>query len=152
LLKSTQRQGKPIIVSDTSQEVVRAYHAWTKHRFEAYAEGPGQLDWDAQPAAFGRYPVPPDPVLAMTANAFAEDRERCMEAGMDDFITQPVSEDSLFVPLLHWLKKKPVIGDQESGHSRLIDHFSTRGKCPPKILPTCGAASRRWSTTLRRLR
>lgn len=32
-----------------------AYHQRTKHRFEAFAEGPGQLDWDAQPAAFRHY-------------------------------------------------------------------------------------------------
>jgi len=31
------------------------YHQRTKHRFEAFAEGPGQLDWDAQPAAFRHY-------------------------------------------------------------------------------------------------
>lgn len=43
-------------MSDTSQQVVRAYHARSKHRFEAYAEGPGQLDWDAQPAPFRHYP------------------------------------------------------------------------------------------------
>ena len=42
-------------MSDTPQEIVRAYHARTKHRFAAYAEGPGQLDWDAQPAAFRHY-------------------------------------------------------------------------------------------------
>lgn len=36
-------------------EVVRAYHQRTKHRFEAYAAGPGTLDWDAQPAAFRHF-------------------------------------------------------------------------------------------------
>ena len=35
--------------------VLNAYHARSKHRFEAYAEGPGQLDWDAQPAPFRHY-------------------------------------------------------------------------------------------------
>ena len=29
-----------------------AYHQRTRHHFEAYAEGPGQLDWDAQPDPF----------------------------------------------------------------------------------------------------
>ncbi len=60
-------------MSDTSQEVVRAYHARTKHRFEAYAEGPGQLDWDAQPAAFRHYAGAPLLELPMAADSF----ERC---------------------------------------------------------------------------
>jgi SagB-type dehydrogenase family enzyme len=60
-------------VSATSQEVVRAYHARTKHRFEAYAEGPGQLDWDAQPAAFRHYPGAPQLELPLAADHF----ERC---------------------------------------------------------------------------
>ncbi|MFZ2366847.1 MAG: nitroreductase family protein [Azonexus sp.] len=57
-------------MSDTSQEVVRAYHARTKHRFEAYAEGPGQLDWDAQPAPFRHYVGAPLLELPLSAGQF----------------------------------------------------------------------------------
>jgi SagB-type dehydrogenase family enzyme len=60
-------------VSDTSQDIVRAYHGRTKHRFEAYAEGPGQLDWDAQPAPFRHYPGAPLLELPLAADRF----ERC---------------------------------------------------------------------------
>jgi len=43
------------------------------------------------------------PVVAMTANAFAEDRQRCMDAGMDDFIGKPVDPEYLFRVVLYWL-------------------------------------------------
>ena len=43
------------------------------------------------------------PIIAMTANAFAEDRERCLDAGMNDFIVKPVDPQDLKMLLLHYL-------------------------------------------------
>ncbi|SDI55585.1 response regulator [Propionivibrio dicarboxylicus] len=45
------------------------------------------------------------PILAMTANAFAEDKVRCLEAGMNDFIVKPFGPQILFSTLVKWLER-----------------------------------------------
>ena len=43
------------------------------------------------------------PIIAMTANAMREDRERCLEAGMDDYIPKPIKREVVFDMIRKWL-------------------------------------------------
>ena len=45
------------------------------------------------------------PVVAVTANAYPEDREYCLQVGMDDFIAKPVNARGLRDKLSRWLAK-----------------------------------------------
>jgi SagB-type dehydrogenase family enzyme len=56
--------------------IVRAYHVRTKHRFEAYAAGPGTLDWDAQPAPFRHFDGAPRFSLPLARAAVLKGQQR----------------------------------------------------------------------------
>jgi PAS domain S-box-containing protein len=46
------------------------------------------------------------PILAMTAHALVEERERCLKAGMNDHITKPIDPDALFAAIKRWTKPR----------------------------------------------
>lgn len=47
------------------------------------------------------------PIIAMTAHALVEERQRCLDAGMNDHVSKPIDPDNLFATLLRWVKPRP---------------------------------------------
>ena len=73
------------------------------------------------------------PIVAMTANAMPRDRERCLEAGMNEHIAKPIDPERLLKTILHMLSlelpsedKQPVMPDQKSGPDIEIEGIDTR--------------------------
>jgi CheY-like chemotaxis protein/HPt (histidine-containing phosphotransfer) domain-containing protein len=64
------------------------------------------------------------PVIAMTASAMAGDAERCIEAGMDDYVAKPVKAQVLLAAVGSWLGRK---------------HGDSNASGPTKIVPPAGA-------------
>jgi CheY-like chemotaxis protein len=58
-------------------------------------------------------PVRAVPILALTASAVQGERERCIAAGMSDYLTKPIRQAELAAALARWLPDEQVIGPVE---------------------------------------
>lgn len=91
------------------------------------------------------------PIIAMTAHALKGDRERCMDAGMDDYISKPIQPQALLNVLERWLRvgekrpasEEPAIEEMDySGHPSAFQPISIGGDAglfgeepPPPVEP-----------------
>ncbi|EFI35915.1 multi-sensor hybrid histidine kinase [Desulfonatronospira thiodismutans ASO3-1] len=68
------------------------------------------------------------PIIAMTAGAMQEDRERCIEAGMDDYTAKPVNPDELARVLEKWLSKERNQRTEDRSHKSEVSDQGTGGR------------------------
>ncbi len=93
-VKAALRQHYDIILMDVQMPVMDGYEATQKLRQKLS-------------------PKEHIPIIAMTAHAMKGDREKCLMAGMDDYISKPIKPDDLYAMLEKWTKKIQEEGNVE---------------------------------------
>ncbi len=81
-----------LVLMDCQMPVLDGYSATRRWREHEAAQAPGRRL----------------PIVAMTANAMAGDRQRCLDAGMDDYLSKPVAREQLEACLRRWLRTAPA--------------------------------------------
>ena len=59
------------------------------------------------------------PIIAMTAHALVEERQRCLDAGMNDHVSKPIDPDALFATLMRWAKPRRSAQDRPTASTPL---------------------------------
>ena len=90
-LEKIKEKTPDIVFMDCQMPVMDGYTAARAQRFRERQEGAARV-----------------PIVALTANALADDRQKCLDAGMDDFISKPFTRAQLEETLTRW---KDIIGN-----------------------------------------
>lgn len=112
---------------------------------------------EAERQAASQDTLKPIPIIALTAHALAGEKEKCLEAAMDDYLVKPIDEEKLKSTLLHWITQRTDevpkleiespetildtktalkrLGDRESLYTKTLQHFEVEyGKSHQNII------------------
>jgi len=134
-LEAFHRCSYDIILMDMQMPVMNGYEATVRireHELKGAAGGAAIMN------------VARIPIVAMTANATSEDREKCMAAGTDDYIAKPVTKGVLLATVDKWLRSSDTPMDYEKALAEyegdraflttVLDGFLERAKAQMETL------------------
>ena len=93
----------------------------------------------------------PIPIIALTAHAMEQDRQRCFEAGINQHLTKPVNPARLIHEISRWLGAEPLLELGQAGAARLdIETFNHRMSELDTLLATNNIGAEKYAMRLRK--
>ncbi|HXS18990.1 MAG TPA: ATP-binding protein [Polyangiaceae bacterium] len=105
-IKLLEQLGCTAVAVENGREAVQAVQAQPFHLVLMDCQMPEMDGYEATAAIRGLdHPQKQIPVIALTAHAMSEDRKRCLDAGMDDYLTKPVRRRALAKVIKRWMPR-----------------------------------------------